>query len=86
VWEGNSFSIDLLLTDLVMPGGMSGLELAEQLLSLQPRLRVLYTSGYSHDVVGKSISLDRETNFLHKPFSIVELATLVRRCLDAPRK
>jgi DNA-binding NtrC family response regulator len=76
--------VDLLLTDLVMPGGIMGSELAARLATQCPRLKVIYTSGYSPGMAGKDTSLLQGRNFLPKPYSIGKLAQFVRECLDAP--
>jgi PAS domain S-box-containing protein len=86
VWEKAKRPIDLLLTDIVMPGGIMGGELAERLLKLCPRLKVIYTSGYSPGTAGEDASLFKRRNFLPKPYSIGKLAQFVRECLDAPAK
>jgi len=83
VWERANRPVDLLVTDMVMPGGIMGSELAERLLSQSPRLRVIYTSGYSPGMAGKDASLLEGRNFLPKPYSIGKLASFVRQCLDA---
>jgi CheY-like chemotaxis protein len=82
VWEQAGRSVDLLLTDMVMPGGMMGSELAERLMGLSPRLKVIYTSGYSPGMAGRDISLLEDRNFLPKPYSVGKLAQFVRECLD----
>ena len=56
VWQQANRPIDLLLTDMVMPGGIMGSELAERLSSQCPRLKVIYTSGYSPGMAGKDTS------------------------------
>jgi PAS domain S-box-containing protein len=84
VWEQSRRPIDLLLTDMVMPGGIMGGELAERLSIHCPRLKVIYTSGYSPGMAGKDASLLRRRNFLAKPYSISKLAQFVRECLDSP--
>jgi CheY-like chemotaxis protein len=84
VWERADRAVDLLLTDLVMPGGMMGSELAERLSSQCPSLKVIYTSGYSPGMAGREISLLQKRNFLPKPYSINKLAQFVRECLDKP--
>lgn len=84
VWEQADRPIDLLVTDMVMPGGIMGGELAERLLSQCPGLRVIYTSGYSPGMAGKDATLLERHNFLPKPYSIGKLAQFVRECLDAP--
>jgi PAS domain S-box-containing protein len=86
VWEQANRSIDLLLTDMVMPGGMTGRELAARLSSQQPGLKVIYTSGYSPGMAGKDASALACPNFLPKPYSCDRLAHFVRQCLDAPAK
>jgi PAS domain S-box-containing protein len=82
VWQKQRDKIDLLLTDLVMPGGMSGKTLGEQLLQENPQLKVIYTSGYSAEVFGKDFPLAEGVNFLAKPFPMQTLAQTVRACLD----
>ena len=86
VWEHANRPVDLLLTDMVMPGGIMGSELAERLSSQSPRLKVIYTSGYSPGMAGKDASLLEGRNFLPKPYSIGKLAQFVRECLDTPSK
>lgn len=78
--------IDLLLTDMIMPGSIMGGELAERLKARHPSLRVIYTSGYSPGMAGKDISLLEGHNFLPKPYSIGKLAQFVRECLDSTAK
>jgi signal transduction histidine kinase/ActR/RegA family two-component response regulator len=82
VWEQCRGQIDLLLTDLVMPYRLNGRELAEKLWAQRPGLRVLFTSGYSADVVGKDFVLRPGINFLEKPYHPHKLAAAVRECLD----
>ncbi len=84
VWEKCNRSVDLLVTDMVMPGGIMGGELAERLSRQCPSLKVIYTSGYSPGMAGKDVSLLASRNFLPKPYSIGKLAQFVRECLDAP--
>jgi len=86
VWERAAKHVDLLLTDMVMPGGVMGSELAARLSQKQPGLKVIYTSGYSPGMAGKDTSLLAGPNFLPKPYSIGKLAQFVRECLDAPPK
>jgi PAS domain S-box-containing protein len=83
VWREHGPSIDMLITDIVMPDGMNGIELAERLRRNRPALKVIYTSGYLADVSRDDIP-SRETDaYLAKPFSLPELARMVRRTLDA---
>jgi CheY-like chemotaxis protein len=86
VWEQANRPVDLLLTDMVMPGGIMGSELAERLSSQCPRLKVIYTSGYSPGMAGRDVSLLEARNFLPKPYSIGKLAQFVRECLDTAAK
>jgi CheY-like chemotaxis protein len=81
VWEEHAGKFALLLTDMVMPEGMTGSELAKQLKSREPRLKVIYTSGYSSEIMGSNSDL-RDTPFLPKPYSAPQLTRLVRECLD----
>ncbi len=83
VWREHKDRINLLLTDLVMPGNMNGHELAEKLRGEQSGLKVIFTSGYSADIVGKNFKLDASLNFLQKPYHPNMLALTVRRCLDS---
>ena len=81
IWEQHQGKIDLLLTDMVMPEGMTGRELAEKLKSRKPDLRIIYTSGYSADMMGNENGL-HEAMFLQKPYPPPLLAKTVRECLD----
>jgi two-component system, cell cycle sensor histidine kinase and response regulator CckA len=74
--------IDLLLTDVVMPGG-NGLELADQLTARYPRLPVLFMSGYSADIVLRQGLAPESVEFLTKPFTEEQLGQAVRRALGA---
>jgi len=76
-------AVDLVLTDLVMPDRINGRELAEKLWADRPKLKVIFTSGYSADVVGKDFVLRRGLNYLQKPYHPHKLAFTVRDCLDA---
>ena len=85
VWQENRNEISLLLTDLVMPDGMNGKDLAQRLLQENPKLKVIYMSGYSAEVVGKDFPFTEDVNFLTKPFPAQKLAQTIRNCLDARR-
>jgi CheY-like chemotaxis protein len=83
VWKENRNEIRLLLTDLVMPDGMNGKELARLLLAERPELKVIYASGYSVEVAGKDLHLEEGVNFLCKPFKSHLLAQTIRAKLDS---
>jgi len=82
IFERRADVIDLLLTDMVMPDGLTGRELAEQLVARKPSLKVLYTSGYSPDVAAKGLALIKGRNFIQKPYLPRELSEAVRTALD----
>jgi PAS domain S-box-containing protein len=73
--------IHLLMTDVVMPE-MNGRELARQLLVTHPKLKCLYMSGYTADVIARHGVLDEGVHFIQKPFSMEDLATKIRLALD----
>ncbi len=73
--------IEVMLTDVVMPG-MNGRELASRLAAQRPGMRVVYTSGYPDDALGRQGVLDRDTPFLPKPFTREGLARRLREALD----
>jgi len=83
VWRQQGREVDLLLTDMVMPGGLTGQELAEQLRQEKPELKVVYCSGYTADIPGVDFSRAKDVSFLQKPFRPRVLARVVRDCLDA---
>jgi PAS domain S-box-containing protein len=83
VWKEHRDNIDLLLTDMVMPEGMTGIDLAGQLTAERPALKVIYTSGYSADIHGTDSSLPAGHRFLSKPYQSVVLVETVRETLDS---
>ena len=82
VWKQHRDRIALLLTDLVMPDGLTGRELAKRLRAEKPRLKVIYTSGYSAEIPSHGFDPNEPALFLPKPYQPHELAGMVRRCLD----
>jgi two-component system, cell cycle sensor histidine kinase and response regulator CckA len=82
VWKLHGNEIRLLLTDLMLPGGMTGKALAEQLVQNDPKLKVMYASGYNGITAGKGMHLEEGVNFIAKPFEVWKLARTVRKCLD----
>jgi len=83
MWAGHAAQIKMLLTDVVMPGGISGVDLALRLRAEEPTLKVVYMSGYSPEMAGKSFALREGVNFLPKPFDMTTLTRVVRACLDS---
>jgi signal transduction histidine kinase/CheY-like chemotaxis protein len=83
IWQGNQGGIDLLLTDMIMPDGLSGKDLAESLLDNKPALKVIFTSGYNVDDLGTDFLRKNASHFLQKPYTRITLAKAVRDCLDS---
>lgn len=79
--EQESEPIELLLTDVVLPG-MQGHEMAQEVRRRRPQIRVLFASGYSEDVVLHGHGLEHGVSVIQKPFSVEALASAVRRALD----
>ena len=77
LWEKNSEQIDLLITDLVLPKGTTGVVLAGKLQARKPGLKTIYTSGHDRGFVSEKYSLPAEARFLKKPFSPDALARAV---------
>ena len=75
-------SVDLLLTDVMLPGALQGHDLARVVLAAQPDLPVLFMSGYARDALVHAGRLDQGVNLLEKPFAPEALATMVRQVLD----
>ena len=78
LWPQYRGTIELLFTDMRMPGGMSGRELAEKLLQDEPGLRVLYSTGYSVDLSNPELNLVEGVNLLMKPYDVTALKRAVR--------
>jgi len=81
VWNQYGGNIDLLFTDLIMPGDIGGKRLADRLRREKPSLKVIYCSGYTDETLGDDFALRTEPNFLPKPFSVTELAEAARRAV-----
>ena len=82
LWHKASRKPALLLTDMMMPEGMNGWELAERLRGEASGLKVVYTSGYSPELFGGHFKPDDSSNFLPKPFHPQHLTRTIRQCLD----
>jgi signal transduction histidine kinase len=74
--------IDLLFTDVVLPGGVSGRELSDRLLKLRPNLLVLFTTGYTRNAIVHHGRLDPGVHLLNKPYTQQDLVRKVRELLD----
>jgi len=81
-WPEHAADIDLLLTDMVMPGGVSGYDLAQRLQAQKSSLKVLYSSGYNLESVEREGVFQVGEHFLPKPYTPEKLASTVRGCLD----
>jgi CheY-like chemotaxis protein len=79
--EEHAGAIDLLVTDVIMPG-MNGRELAQGLVALYPDLKLLFMSGYTADVIAHQGVLEDGFNFIEKPFSVESLGKRIREVLD----
>ncbi len=84
IWEEHREEVDLLLTDMVMPEGMSGMDLAQCLQASKPELRVIFASGYSMDDLDTKFLQQGYAGFIQKPYTHVTLAKAVREALDQP--
>jgi CheY-like chemotaxis protein len=81
-WEKHGKSVDLLLTDMVMPDGMSGHDVAAKLQEDNPRLPVIFSSGYSQESLERGEPAGQGQTFLSKPYLPADLAQAVRAALD----
>jgi len=82
VWQRYNGKINLLLTDMVMPEGVSGVELAERLVTETPELKVVFMSGYTSEDVSAELLQRTNASFIQKPYGHTELIKVVRDCLD----
>jgi len=82
LWNTEAESIDLLVTDMVMPEGLDGFELATQVRQRRAELPVIIMTGYSAEVMGRGLKLPPRTAFLQKPFAAPQILHTVRQLLD----
>jgi two-component system, cell cycle sensor histidine kinase and response regulator CckA len=82
LWGKNGADVDLLFTDMVMPEGTTGLELADTLKAKKPGLKVIVSSGYSSEMVSQSLPPDSGIVFLAKPYLMSTLCAAVRQCIE----
>lgn len=85
LWDQHAAAIDLLFTDIVMPGGMTGMELGEKLQRMKPTLQIALMSGYSAEIMKVESQATGAVSFLPKPFEYNSLAATIRKCLDRGR-
>jgi signal transduction histidine kinase len=85
IWEEQKGRIDLILTDIIMPGGMTGDELATEMKRRNPGLKIIYASGYTSAFVGRDFGQD-DVAFLAKPYQPQQVAQLIRDTLDTSAK
>jgi CheY-like chemotaxis protein len=74
---------DLLFTDVVMPGGLNGWDLAAEARRILPNLRVLFTSGYPQEALSRRDQFKADAPLLSKPYRLADLAERIRQVLDA---
>ncbi len=82
VWQQNRGAISIVITDIMMPGGLTGCDLGKKLYEEDPQLRVIFCSGYSPRLVAGELALESGVNFLQKPFTPADLARVVRFALE----
>jgi two-component system, cell cycle sensor histidine kinase and response regulator CckA len=82
LWKERKIQVDLLLTDMVMPDGISGRQVADKMKADNPHLKVIYSTGYSADLMGKDMALQEGVNLLQKPYSPQKLVETVRKNLE----
>ncbi len=81
LWTRTKPQVDLLLTDMVMPDGISGMQLAEKLKAQNPKLKVIFTTGYSAELMGNNFEIKEGLNFLQKPYPPQRLVQTVKNGL-----
>jgi CheY-like chemotaxis protein len=82
IWQRHQSAIDLLFTDMILPGGLTGSELILRFRSAKPELRTIITSGQLAELAPASDQRQRPDHFLNKPYSLHTLATAVREVLE----
>jgi DNA-binding NtrC family response regulator len=82
LWQENSQQIDLLFSDLRMPEGMSGLDLAAKLRKENPNLKVIISSGYNVELAGQGSPSPGYIVYFTKPYEFEVLSKIIRDCLD----
>lgn len=85
-WSEHASDVDLLLTDLRMPNGFSGMELARRLQKKRPELKVLFMTGYSDDLHEEGGELIEDLDYVNKPFGLDALMEVIRERLDSDNR
>jgi DNA-binding NtrC family response regulator len=80
--QSHPSKVDLVLMDIVIPGGMNGRQLAEQMITIRPEMRVLLMSGYTPDELADH-GVKKGAPFSQKPYTMQQLALKVREVLDS---
>ena len=83
LWDAHATDVVLLFTDMVMPGGMSGYDLAQQLRLQRPTLPVIYSSGYSRELLTGGMELHEGVNYLPKPYRPADLSRMIATAFAA---
>jgi DNA-binding NtrC family response regulator len=83
IWRQHHQSIQMIVTDVVMPGGVSGRALFDQMRSEKPDLKVIFCSGYTNEILGNDALLYQNSNFIEKPFTSEKLLRKIRACFDS---
>ena len=81
LWERYRGEIDLVVTDLMLPGSMNGHQLVARLQADRPDLKAILVSGHSFDHLGEEMFLDAAISFLEKPYRLKDLSDLVGECI-----
>jgi CheY-like chemotaxis protein len=74
--------IDLMVTDIIMPGGMNGVELAHKARQLSPNLKIIYSSGFPADALTERSGMQVDAPLLRKPYQRAEFAAMIQRTLE----
>ena len=82
LWQEHGQAVDLLFSDMVMPEGLTGLDLAEKLKGQKPELKVIISSGYNADMAGQGRPATGGIVYLQKPYPIEVLSKIIRDCLE----
>jgi len=85
IWQERKRDIQLVLTDMIMPEGLSGKDIAQQFKKDRPGIRLIFMSGYNADIAGTDFPQAEGDYFIGKPFEMHVLASTIRKSLDIAR-